>query len=69
MTDFNGNPLYPEDKVIVAYNSAKTTKLKNGIVKKVDIKQVNMNMALIEYDGNPNHTSRVASWNIYKIKD
>ena len=65
MTDFENKKLEIGDEVVFALNEYKTTKLQRGIVTAVDVKQVNMIMAKIEFHG---CTKRVAQHNILKIK-
>ena len=65
MQDFNGKEINIGDRVVFALNEFKKTKLQNGIIKEVNIKQANMIMAKIGFG---TRYKRVAPWNIYKIQ-
>jgi len=64
MRDFENNELEVGDEVVFILNRSTTTKLKRGKIIKVDVKQFNMLMAIIKFEG---EERRVAGWNIFKL--
>jgi len=67
--DFESNELCVGDKVVFAYNKFKTTKLMNGVIRSVDIKQFGRPVAEIEITnkGMASKITRCSSHNIYKV--